>query len=135
MKISNTCGYAISALAYIAAQPAGSVVSNASICEAASLPSLYVLQLLRKLVHARVLASVRGAGGGYKLARPASTITFLEIFEAIDGRIVGFDQVTIKGMREESVIAIGQALAGIAADTRKRLAAISLAELLAANAA
>jgi Rrf2 family protein len=119
----------------IAAAPAGSIVSNASICKAADLPERYVLQLLRKLVHAKALVSSRGVQGGYKLARPASKITLLEIVEAIDGPIRGAEQVAIEGMTKASVSEVGKALAGVAEDTRKRLSAITLADLRAAKAA
>ncbi|WP_152097699.1 hypothetical protein [Lacipirellula parvula] len=37
MRITTTCGYAIAAMAHIAAQPSSSAVSNARICEAAML--------------------------------------------------------------------------------------------------
>ncbi|BBO33633.1 RrF2 family transcriptional regulator [Lacipirellula parvula] len=134
MKLGNTCSYAISAMSHIAAQPAGSVVSNTSICKAANLPTRYVLQLLRTLVNERVLLSVRGVSGGYKLARPASKITLLEIVEAIDGPIDG-TPLELTGMAPASVNAVSKAMAAVAADTRKRLAAITLAELKVAKAA
>ena len=83
MKISNTCSSAITVLTLIAATPAGSLVSNASICKTANLPVRFVLQVRRQLVNAGILASVRR---GYKFA-PASQVTLLEIVEAIEGPI------------------------------------------------
>ena len=135
MKITNTCSYAISALTLIAAQPAGSIVANSSICQTANLPVRYVLQVLRQLVNAEILASVRGVQGGYKLARPASQITLLEIVEAIDGPIGGVEPITIEGMTPASVGKVTKTLAAVAEDTRKRLSAITLADLRAAKAA
>ena len=41
----------------------------------------------RKLREAGLVSSVRGAHGGYRLARPASEITMLEVVEALEGPI------------------------------------------------
>ena len=84
MKLNQTTAYAIAATAHIAAQPAGSLIPNSKICAATQMPERYILQLLRSLVNAGVLTSVRGVMGGYKLAKPANKITLLEIVEAID---------------------------------------------------
>jgi Rrf2 family protein len=48
-------------------------------------------KVLRRLVHAKLLESTRGAHGGFSLARPTSEITFLDVLEAIEGplRLVG----------------------------------------------
>lgn len=135
MKITNTCSYAIAALTLIAAAPAGSLVANSSICRTASLPERYVTQLLRVLVNEQILLSVRGVTGGYRLARPASKITLLEIVEAIDGPIGGIEPIIIGGMEPASVGKVAKTLSAVAADARKRLAAITLAELRAAKAA
>jgi Rrf2 family protein len=40
-----------------------------------------------KLSHAGLLRSVRGAGGGFKLARPAAAINLADVIEAIEGPI------------------------------------------------
>jgi Rrf2 family protein len=134
VKISNTCSYAIAAVSHIAAGPAGSLVANSSICKAANLPERYVLQLLRTLVNEQVLVSVRGVQGGYKLARPAAKITLLEIVEAIDGP-VGGAPVELAGMAKAAVSTVGKTLASITEDTRKRLAAVTIADLRATKAA
>ena len=115
--------------------PAGLLVSNAVICKTANLPGRCVLQVLRQLVNDGILVSVRGVMGGFKLARPASKITFLDMIEAIDGPVGGFESVTIAGMATASVNTVGRALAGVAEDTRKRLGVITLDELRAAKAA
>jgi FeS assembly SUF system regulator len=44
-------------------------------------------KLLKLLVRARLLESQRGPHGGYRLARPAGTMTALEILEALEGRV------------------------------------------------
>jgi Rrf2 family transcriptional regulator, cysteine metabolism repressor len=62
-------------------------VSLASVAEAETLPLAYLEHLVAKLREAHLVSSVRGAHGGYRLARPASEITMLEVVEALEGRV------------------------------------------------
>ncbi|HFU73949.1 MAG TPA: Rrf2 family transcriptional regulator [Helicobacteraceae bacterium] len=47
----------------------------------------YLEQLLSQLRKNGLVSSIRGARGGYKLARPAHEITVLEIIEALEGSL------------------------------------------------
>ena len=47
----------------------------------------YLEQILAVLRRAGLLSSIRGASGGYRLARSASEITVLEIIEALEGSV------------------------------------------------
>ena len=49
-----------------------------------------MLKVLKPLVSAQVLYSVKGPNGGYRLARPATEISVLEVLEAVDGPIRGY---------------------------------------------
>jgi Rrf2 family protein len=55
------------------------------IAESFGIPERYLVQILLQLKGAGLVASTRGAAGGYRLARPASTISLSEILAAIDG--------------------------------------------------
>jgi Rrf2 family protein len=46
-----------------------------------------VQKLVSRLTSAGLLRSVRGAGGGLQLARPAAAITLADIVEAVEGPI------------------------------------------------
>ena len=59
------------------------------IAQARGIPERFLLKVLKPLVSARVLHSVKGPNGGYRLARPAKDISMLEIIEAVDGPIRG----------------------------------------------
>ena len=48
-----------------------------------------MLKVLKPLVSARVLMSIKGPNGGYRLARSPGDISMLEILEAVDGPIRG----------------------------------------------
>ena len=54
-----------------------------------AIPAKYLENLLADLRRARLIASQRGLGGGYRLARPATAITLADIIRAIDGPLTG----------------------------------------------
>jgi len=64
-------------------------VPSHKIARERAIPERFLLKVLKPLVSARVLTSIKGPNGGYKLAKPANEITVLEIVEAVDGPIRG----------------------------------------------
>ena len=52
--------------------------------EACSVPKKYLEQILSILRKENIVRSIRGANGGYTLARPASLITVLEIASCLE---------------------------------------------------
>jgi Rrf2 family protein len=62
-------------------------VALGAVAEAETLPLSYLEHLVAKLREAGLVTSVRGAHGGYRLARPASEITMLDVVEALEGPI------------------------------------------------
>ena len=84
MKLSTKGRYAMVALADIALQPEGDLVTLGDIAERQSISLPYLEQLFVKLRRADLVASVRGPGGGYRLARPASQIRVVDVLYAVD---------------------------------------------------
>ena len=62
-------------------------VALGTIASSEMLPPAYLEHLVAKLRQAELVVSVRGARGGYRLARPASEIMMLEVVEALEGPI------------------------------------------------
>jgi Rrf2 family cysteine metabolism transcriptional repressor len=62
-------------------------VALSAVAEAEVLPLSYLEHLVAKLREAGLVASVRGAHGGYRLARPAAEIGMLEVVQALEGPI------------------------------------------------
>jgi Rrf2 family protein len=89
MKLSRASNYALRALEYMAGRKEEGPVTSRHIADARKIPPLYLLKVLKPLVSARVLRSLKGPNGGYRLARPASKITMLEVIEAVDGPVRG----------------------------------------------
>ncbi|MFX0541059.1 Rrf2 family transcriptional regulator [Roseovarius sp. S4756] len=84
MKLSTKGRYAMVALSDIALQPEGSLVTLGEVSRRQSISLPYLEQLFVKLRRADLVTSVRGPGGGYRLARPTSEIRVSEILAAVD---------------------------------------------------
>lgn len=84
MKLSTKGRYATVALVDIALQPQDRPVTLGEISDRQSISLPYLEQLFVKLRRADLVTSVRGPGGGYRLARPASEIRVSEIMQAVD---------------------------------------------------
>ncbi len=84
MKLSTKGRYAMVALADIALQGRGGLVSLSDIAERQCISLPYLEQLFVKLRRAELVSSVRGPGGGYRLARPAAEIRVVDILAAVD---------------------------------------------------
>ena len=84
MKLSTKGRYAMVALSDLALQPGDRLVTLSEISERQNISLPYLEQLFVKLRRAKLVASVRGPGGGYKLARPANEIRIVDILEAVD---------------------------------------------------
>jgi len=72
------------ALADIALQPEGTLVNLSDISQRQKISLPYLEQLFVKLRRRELVTSVRGPGGGYRLARPASDIRIVEVLAAVD---------------------------------------------------
>jgi len=84
MKLSTKGRYAMVALVDIALQNNDTLVTLGEISKRQDISLPYLEQLFVKLRRANLVASVRGPGGGYRLARPASEIRVVDILSAVD---------------------------------------------------
>jgi Rrf2 family iron-sulfur cluster assembly transcriptional regulator len=84
MKLSTKGRYAMVAMADLALQKSGGLVSLSELSRRQDISLPYLEQLFVKLRRADLVESVRGPGGGYRLSRPASEIRVVEIFAAVD---------------------------------------------------
>ena len=89
MKLTRASSYALHAVAYMAVQKHDRPIASHHIAQARGIPERFLLKVLKPLVSARVLMSIKGPNGGYRLAKAPSEITMLEVLEAVDGPIRG----------------------------------------------
>jgi Rrf2 family transcriptional regulator, iron-sulfur cluster assembly transcription factor len=81
----NTKGrYAVMAMADLAKFGAGDALPLSSIAERQQISLAYLEQLFVKLRRAQLVESARGRSGGYRLGRPAASISVAEIMAAVE---------------------------------------------------
>ncbi|MFC4293879.1 RrF2 family transcriptional regulator [Novosphingobium tardum] len=87
MRLSNMADYAVVTMSAAARHCGGARVNAGALAVETGLPAATVQRLVSKLSAAGLLRSVRGAGGGLMLARPAAAISLADIVEAVEGPI------------------------------------------------
>ncbi len=84
MLISTKGRYALQFMIYVARADAIGPVAVRSVGEMAGISVKYLEQLAHALAKKGLLTSVRGKGGGYRLARPASQISAGDILRSVE---------------------------------------------------
>jgi Rrf2 family protein len=91
MKISQKGLYALEALIFLARRQHEGPLKIHEIATSEALPKKFLELILLELKHARIVESVRGANGGYRLKREASQIFLGEVIRTIDGPLAPFE--------------------------------------------
>lgn len=94
MKLSRKSEYACLALIDLTEHYNAGVVKIIDISTKKSIPKKYLEQILLLLKGAGYVRSIKGAGGGYKLAKPPETISVAEIVRLIDGPLAPVESVS-----------------------------------------
>jgi Rrf2 family iron-sulfur cluster assembly transcriptional regulator len=84
MRLTTKGRFAVTAMVDLTMHGGKGPVTLAAISERQKISLSYLEQLFAKLRKNNVVASVRGPGGGYCLARPANKISIVEIIVAVD---------------------------------------------------
>lgn len=88
LRLSKKADYALIAVKHLAMrQDAGASSSAREMAEAYGIPLELLAKILQRLVRARLLQSVQGTRGGYRLARQPLTITVADVIQAVDGPV------------------------------------------------
>ena len=85
LRLTSAADYAVLAMIHMACRPEDAVSLRRDIADAYDIPSTFMAKILRALVRAGLVRSTRGIHGGYRLGRPATEISVLDIVEAIEG--------------------------------------------------
>ncbi|WP_455234810.1 Rrf2 family transcriptional regulator [Thiogranum longum] len=87
MRLSTKGRYAVTAMMDLAIHEPKGPVTLADISHCQSISLSYLEQLFAKLRRENLVRGVRGPGGGYRLAKPASEITIAAIIAAVDEKV------------------------------------------------
>ncbi len=99
LRVTRLTDYATLLMTELAAEP-DSVHSGAALAERTRLELTTVSKVLKALAQAGLIEGLRGAWGGYRMARPTDEVSLLEIVEAIEGPL-GMTECTVPGSRCE----------------------------------
>jgi len=83
--------YAIHSLVYLIDNPAGSTITVRDLAKFQNISETYLAKAFTKLKKAGIVRSNIGVKGGFKLARSAAEISFLDIVLAVEGEISFFE--------------------------------------------
>jgi FeS assembly SUF system regulator len=130
-RLSKMTDYGVVVLGQLAGHP-GCLLSAPEIADATGLPGATVSQVLKTLAAAGVIASHRGARGGYALTRQPKDITVRELVVAFEGPLAV--TACVEGATENCAVESLCLLAGgweqVNAAIRAALDSVTLADLL-----
>ncbi len=130
MRLTSATVYAVRALVYLARHGGKAPVAADVIARAGGMSRPFLAKALEPLVTARVLHSLRGPRGGYRLALRPNNVTLLAVVEAVEGPVRGEAPsvgATPEGKRlDRRLQAVCEKAAEVA---RRQLRRVSLADL------
>jgi Rrf2 family iron-sulfur cluster assembly transcriptional regulator len=97
IRITTRGRYALRAMVDLALHLGDDPVARSDIAARQDISADYVAQLFHELQGAGLVESVRGPGGGYRLARGADQICAAEIVEAVEGPVALVHCVAVDG--------------------------------------
>lgn len=89
MRLTRASSYALHAIVHIASHKPNIPMASHEIARIYAIPERFLLKVLKPLVSAGLLSNVKGPHGGYRLAKAPTSITMLDVVEAVDGPIRG----------------------------------------------
>ena len=87
LALTKKTGYALVAMAHLAKLGDGQVASARQIARQFKAPVALLMNVLKELAAAGFVDSVRGAHGGYRLARPPAEVSLADVVEALEGPV------------------------------------------------
>jgi len=87
-NLSEAASIAIHSMVMVASNKGKTNVG--AIAERLNFSKHHVAKVMQRLVKVNIVVSNRGPAGGFELARPASEINLLEIYEAVEGKMISY---------------------------------------------
>jgi Rrf2 family protein len=131
--ISAKVDYAVRALCTLA-DADGRPVTAEALAQSQGLPAKFLESILNDMRRAGLLLSQRGAEGGYRLSRPATSITVAEVIRPLDGPLA-----EVRGLRPEAASYEGSAehlqevWIAVRASLRAVLERVTIADIVSGN--
>jgi len=88
LHLTMTGEYAVRTMLHLATKRHDTIVPIKEISKQWSIPITFLRKIIQLLCKAGLVISHRGSRGGVALARPAETISLLEVIHAVEGKMV-----------------------------------------------
>lgn len=98
MRVSTKSDYALRALIEMTLRKDAAAVSADELGKRQDIPAGFLQAILADLRRASIVVSQRGHSGGWRLGKPADSISVADVIRAVDGPLV-----SVYGLRPESV--------------------------------
>lgn len=85
MQLTRATDYAVRIMIHLATLPEETRLAAPDLARGIGAPESFVSKVLQQLVQRGLVASYRGAGGGFQLAVPPEKISLLEVVEMVEG--------------------------------------------------
>lgn len=101
LSLTKKAGYGLIAMTHLARLPDGRVACAREISELFGVPASLLMNVLKELSAAGYVESVRGARGGYRLARSPEQINMADIVETLDGPVRLAECITVEAGEDD----------------------------------
>ncbi|MFJ6760811.1 MULTISPECIES: RrF2 family transcriptional regulator [unclassified Streptomyces] len=134
MRISARADYAVRAALQLAASQDDGPVKAEAIADAQDIPHKFLEGILNDMRRGGLVLSQRGGNGGYRLAKPARSISIADVIRVVDGPLV-----SVRGVRPPDLSYTGPAQAllplwiALRANVREILDGVTLADVASSD--
>ncbi|WP_030774457.1 RrF2 family transcriptional regulator [Streptomyces sp. NRRL F-2664] len=132
MRISARADYAVRAALQLAASQDDGPVKAEAIADAQDIPHKFLEGILNDMRRGGLVLSQRGGNGGYRLAKPADSISIADVIRVVDGPLV-----SVRGVRPPDLSYTGPAESllplwiALRSNVREILEGVTLADVAA----
>ena len=132
MRVSAKADYAVRAVAELATAAPGEYIKADELARRQEIPRHFLDNILTDLRRGGIVATLRGAEGGSRLARPASEITIADIMRATEGPLAAVRDVRPEKLSYEgAATSLPKVWIGVRASLRSVLERVTVADLVA----
>ena len=134
MRLTTKGRFAVTAMVDLAMRQTRGPVTLAAISERQHISLSYLEQLFGKLRRRKLVSSVRGPGGGYRLAQPMHSLTVAEIVTAVDEPLDATQCGGKENCKDDKRCMTHDLWANLNKKMHEYLSSVSLADLVAQQA-
>ncbi|MFD5624453.1 RrF2 family transcriptional regulator [Streptomyces yangpuensis] len=134
MRISARADYAVRAALQLAASQDDGPMKAEAIADAQDIPHKFLEGILNDMRRGGLVLSQRGGNGGYRLAKPAASISIADVIRVVDGPLV-----SVRGVRPPDLSYTGPAESllplwiALRSNVREILDGVTLADVAASD--